>query len=147
MLEDAEHAARACAAVRATGLPFWVGVTCRLRADGALAAFDFPGTKLSAVLDALLPFEPDAVNVMHSPPSAIVPALHAVHAAGWRGIIGAYPTLEEEDLAGGGAERTAPEALAKAARDWVAAGARIVGGCCGTTPEHVRALRAALDAA
>jgi homocysteine S-methyltransferase len=33
--------------------------------------------------------------------------------------------------------------------DWAArmvdAGARLVGGCCGTTPEHVRAMRAALD--
>jgi len=29
----------------------------------------------------------------------------------------------------------------------VAAGARIVGGCCGTTPAHVAAMRAALDAA
>jgi homocysteine S-methyltransferase len=29
----------------------------------------------------------------------------------------------------------------------VAAGARIVGGCCGTTPDHVRAMRAALDLA
>ena len=26
------------------------------------------------------------------------------------------------------------------------AGARIIGGCCGTTPEHLRAMRAALDA-
>jgi 5-methyltetrahydrofolate--homocysteine methyltransferase len=31
---------------------------------------------------------------------------------------------------------------ARLARD---AGARIIGGCCGTTPEHVRAMRAALD--
>jgi homocysteine S-methyltransferase len=29
---------------------------------------------------------------------------------------------------------------------FVAAGARIVGGCCGTTPDHIRAMRAALDA-
>ena len=28
----------------------------------------------------------------------------------------------------------------------LAAGARIVGGCCGTTPEHIAAMRAALDA-
>ena len=27
------------------------------------------------------------------------------------------------------------------------AGARIIGGCCGTTPEHIRAMRAALDTA
>ena len=29
----------------------------------------------------------------------------------------------------------------------VAAGARIVGGCCGTTPEHIAAMRRAIDAA
>ncbi len=29
----------------------------------------------------------------------------------------------------------------------LAAGARIVGGCCGTTPEHIAAMRAALDVA
>ena len=28
----------------------------------------------------------------------------------------------------------------------IAAGARIVGGCCGTTPDHTRAMRAAIDA-
>ena len=27
----------------------------------------------------------------------------------------------------------------------LAAGARIVGGCCGTTPNHIAAMRAALD--
>ena len=30
---------------------------------------------------------------------------------------------------------------------FVAAGARLVGGCCGTTPEHIAAMRAALDVA
>ena len=29
------------------------------------------------------------------------------------------------------------------ARDWVARGATIVGGCCGIGPEHIAALRAA----
>ncbi|HJR69619.1 MAG TPA: homocysteine S-methyltransferase family protein, partial [Gammaproteobacteria bacterium] len=33
-----------------------------------------------------------------------------------------------------------PSELAAEAREWLAAGARIVGGCCGTTPEHIRAL-------
>ena len=26
------------------------------------------------------------------------------------------------------------------AAGWIAAGARVVGGCCGTTPEHMRAV-------
>jgi 5-methyltetrahydrofolate--homocysteine methyltransferase len=38
-----------------------------------------------------------------------------------------------------------PELMADYARLAVDLGARIVGGCCGTTPEHVRAMRAALD--
>jgi 5-methyltetrahydrofolate--homocysteine methyltransferase len=37
-----------------------------------------------------------------------------------------------------------PEDLAQAARDYVAAGARVVGGCCGSTPAHVRAIAEAI---
>src|SRR5215471_1333647 len=37
-----------------------------------------------------------------------------------------------------------PEYMASYARKLVAAGAQIVGGCCGTTPEHIRAMKAAL---
>lgn len=39
---------------------------------------------------------------------------------------------------------TSPEYMAEYARRFVAAGARIVGGCCGTTPAHIRAIRDAL---
>jgi homocysteine S-methyltransferase len=34
---------------------------------------------------------------------------------------------------------------AEAVRDWIVRGARIVGGCCGTRPEHISALRTMLD--
>lgn len=37
-----------------------------------------------------------------------------------------------------------PEYFAARGREMVAAGARLVGGCCGTTPEHIRALAAAV---
>jgi methionine synthase / methylenetetrahydrofolate reductase(NADPH) len=40
-----------------------------------------------------------------------------------------------------------PEYMASYARKFVAAGVRFVGGCCGTTPEHIRAMRSALSAA
>jgi homocysteine S-methyltransferase len=39
-----------------------------------------------------------------------------------------------------------PEYMASYARKFVAAGVRIVGGCCGTTPDHVRVMKAALRA-
>ena len=39
-----------------------------------------------------------------------------------------------------------PEYMASFARKAVAAGVQIVGGCCGTTPNHIRAMRAAIRA-
>ncbi len=38
-----------------------------------------------------------------------------------------------------------PEVMAEYARLAVDAGARIIGGCCGTRPEHLRAMRQALE--
>ncbi len=37
-----------------------------------------------------------------------------------------------------------PERFAHYAREWVTAGARIVGGCCGTTPRYVEVMRSVL---
>jgi len=43
-------------------------------------------------------------------------------------------------------EEVAPGVYASLAREWIALGARLVGGCCGTTAAHTAALRAMLDA-
>ena len=39
-----------------------------------------------------------------------------------------------------------PEYMASYARKFVATGVRVVGGCCGTTPEHIRTMKSALRA-
>src|SRR6516165_2795307 len=39
-----------------------------------------------------------------------------------------------------------PEYMASYARKFVAAGVRLVGGCCGTTPEHIHVMKSALRA-
>jgi homocysteine S-methyltransferase len=39
---------------------------------------------------------------------------------------------------------SSPEYMASYTRKAVAAGARLVGGCCGTTPEHIRSMKSAL---
>jgi S-methylmethionine-dependent homocysteine/selenocysteine methylase len=136
MLQETRHAPLACEAAGAVGLPVWLGVSCRLGAGTALVGFDFPLVSLGECLDALLPFAPAAVNVMHSPLAAIDPALREIRAR-WPGAVGAYPEI------GDGNETThavSPEELAERARGWLAGGAQIIGGCCGTTPAHVRAL-------
>ncbi len=38
-----------------------------------------------------------------------------------------------------------PQAMAAQVHKLVQAGARMVGGCCGTTPSHIKAIRAAID--
>jgi homocysteine S-methyltransferase len=40
-----------------------------------------------------------------------------------------------------------PEYMASYARKFVAAGVKLVGGCCGTTPEHIRVMKSGLRAA
>ncbi|MBN1838182.1 MAG: homocysteine S-methyltransferase family protein, partial [Spirochaetales bacterium] len=41
--------------------------------------------------------------------------------------------------------RETPESMAARVRELVAAGASIVGGCCGTTPAHIAAMRREVD--
>lgn len=141
MMQETRHAPLACEAARAVGLPVWLGVSCKLGAGASLVGFDFPLVSLAECLDALLPFAPAAVNVMHSPVAAIEPALREVRAR-WHGPVGAYPEID--DGTPHAAHAVSPDELAAHARGWVAQGARIVGGCCGTAPEHIRALKQAV---
>lgn len=142
MLQDDHHARLACDAARAVGLPFWLGVSCRLGPDGATpVAFDYPQMPLGRVLDALLPFEPAVVTVMHTPTNAVSRALAEVRER-WRGFAGTYPEIESErECTVPRAEPLAPLDFAALASIWIGAGASVLGGCCGTTPEHIRALK------
>lgn len=62
------------------------------------------------------------------------PALAAIPNAGWPTIVGSRLIY-----------RSSPEYFATFASDAIARGARIVGGCCGTTGEHISAMRIAID--
>jgi S-methylmethionine-dependent homocysteine/selenocysteine methylase len=137
MLQETRHAPLACEAARAVGLPVWLGVSCRLGAGGTLVGFDFPLVPLAECFDAVLTFMPAAVSVMHSPPAAIEPALREVRAR-WPGPLGAYPEIG--DGAAHAPNSLSPDGLAAQACGWMAGGAQIIGGCCGTTPAHIRAL-------
>ena len=144
MMEDTVHARMAMSAAVETGLPVWLGVSTRLsEAGGRLVGFDFPNTPLADPLEALIPMQPAVVNVMHTPPEAVGPALDELNRR-WDGPCGAYPELG--DFAAPDWQFTrqvSPEAFLALAIGWVRQGARILGGCCGTTPEHILALKQA----
>ena len=146
MMEDANHASMAMEAALGVGLPIWLGISTRFsNGDRALVGFDYPDTPLLATLETLIPMSPTVVNIMHTPPEAIQPALKQLKEY-WTGPFGAYPELGEFSAPDWRFTNEIPEQdfVAYASR-WVQEGARLLGGCCGTTPSHISALRDALS--
>ena len=144
MMQDTRHAARAMEAALETGLPVWLGVSCRQRAGGTgLVSFDLPGVDFARPLDTLIPMGPSVVNIMHSDIGATREAIAMVRER-WSGPIGVYPEVGEFVAPNWTFDSDAtPERLVEHARSWVDRGALLVGGCCGTTPAHIAALAAA----
>lgn len=64
-------------------------------------------------------------------------AAQMVEAAGEVPVIVSANAGQPEMVEGEATYRATPEHMAEAASKFVAAGVRIVGGCCGTTPEHL----------
>jgi S-methylmethionine-dependent homocysteine/selenocysteine methylase len=128
----------ALAAALATGRPALVSFVCSPEARL------LSGETLASAVDAVAPLGPLAVLVNCLPPRAVEANLPVLAASGLP--FGAYANLGRPDAQGGFArsDDCLPEELAAFASSWVARGARLVGGCCGTTPEHVRALAAAV---
>lgn len=83
-----------------------------------------------------------------APPATITSALARLDAPRDPRPIGAYANLGLDDGKGGWRPdtRTPPEAYGERAREWRALGARLIGGCCGSTPEHLAAVSRALRA-
>jgi len=128
-----ELAAATRAAV-ATGLTTWCAVTLGPRGN----FFDAAGVAEAAALAADAGAEAFLLNC--SPAGAITPLLERLAATDRRPArLGAYG-----NAIFAGETEWSPERYADEARRWVAAGATILGGCCGTTPHHLRALRRAL---
>ena len=141
MMQDTRHAARAMEAALETGLPVWLGVSCRRRAgsDG-LVSFDLPDVDFARPLDVLIPMGPSVVNIMHSDVGAVPQAIAMVRER-WPGPIGVYPEVGEFAPPNWTFDTDAtPDRLVEHARGWVDCGVLLVGGCCGTTPAHIAAL-------
>lgn len=133
-MNTTREAAAAARAARATGLPFLVSFACW---EGAAL---LGGDPLTEALAAAADQGPLALLVNCLPVSNVDACLPALRAAGLP--FGVYANLGAPGVTGGpgGSEPYEPDAFALHAESWVRAGARMVGGCCGTTPEHVRAI-------
>ncbi len=131
-LDEAQAIGEAFAA--GPGLPAWFSFTCR---DSAHVAH---GERLSACAAAVARFpQTIATGVNCTSPSLIPALIHELRGATSLPIL-VYPNSGEGWDA---SQRTwtgsnDPAGYGALAREWFAAGAHMVGGCCRTRPEHIR---------
>ncbi len=123
----------------APGIP--VAVSATLEAGGTTLG----GQTIEAVAVTVAPYEPLWVGINCStgpgPMREHVRALAALTAS----FVAVVPNAGMPDAAG--RYREGPEEVARVLGEFAAAGwVNLLGGCCGTTPEHIRALRAVADA-
>jgi S-methylmethionine-dependent homocysteine/selenocysteine methylase len=128
-LREAHAALRAA---RATGLPVLASFVC---GSGARLLSGEPLRDAVVLASA----EGAAAVLVNCLPMRDVPACLAVLAAGPLPF-GAYANLGAPEPEGWRRDDRPPEAFAGAARGWLRAGATVIGGCCGTQPEHIAAL-------
>lgn len=152
MMTDIERAGKAIEAASDTGLPVWIGLSCSLHSNGSVSAWD-PHTEepaellaaghaerksisLASVIEALMSYQPQVLGIMHSTVKAMGPGLEVLFQH-WQGPVMAYPEADR-------AHRVEPAEFASYCRGWVENGVQIIGGCCGTTVEHIRTMVDAL---
>ena len=152
MMREIDRASMATAAAVETGLPVWIGISCSLLADSSAVVWDMhteePADRLDAdharseikplapLIEAMMSFDPQVMGIMHSTVDATSAGLEVL-SQHWDGPVMAYP----EAARGHAVE---PAAFAAHCRGWVEGGVQIIGGCCGTTIEHIRAMVGAL---
>ena len=142
MMGSRTHLEPAVAAATETGLPVWVGLSIVRAAGGQAETID--GEDALALIESLPAGPIDAVFVMHSDVDVVPASLAAVRGV-WSGTIGAYPHVGDWEPPNWIFREIAPADFARRAHEWVAEGATIIGGCCGTGPEHIAALTAEFD--
>jgi S-methylmethionine-dependent homocysteine/selenocysteine methylase len=148
MMRDTDYSVWATEEALATGLPVWVGIAVERGADPGLGGSGLVGSSrpdcsLEAIVDAIAPLGPDLIAIMHSSPNDTDPALDVVSSR-TDVRLGAYPEsgfFEMPDWRF--VDIISVADLVVRTRRWIAQGARVVGGCCGISPEHIAGLTAA----
>lgn len=128
----------AAEAAAATGLPVWLSLT-----PGPFGELLDDLTILDVARRAVA-VGAERVLVNCGRPGRLTSAVRLLADAGIP--TGAYGNVGEPDAVQGWRSEgpSAPGPYADTVRGWVAAGAEVIGGCCGTTPAHIAALAAQL---
>ena len=142
MLRDIEWSVAAVDAALSAGLPVWSGFSCVADDGGALMTQGRVGEPVpfEDALRAVTGRGETLVAVMHSEIDDTGPGLECARRV-CEAPLGAWPncgTIEPPDWQF--TNVATPESFADVAARWVEAGVKVVGGCCGLGPEHIRAM-------
>ena len=123
------------------GLPVWVGLSLVRDGDELYLGIQdrHGGETLQDAMDAIKDKDIASVFIMHTSVDDTAPGLETVK-KNWSGTFGAYAHFPRP---GGPSKGNAvdPQQYLEYAKGWSEQGALIIGGCCGTRPDHIRALR------
>jgi S-methylmethionine-dependent homocysteine/selenocysteine methylase len=135
----------AARAAKATGLPFVASMATEGHGNGRLLS----GERIDDAVRALAPLDPDAIGINCVPARKLAGDLGKLAAAAPGVPLAAYGNLglPADDRGWAFTEELSPEEYAAIAKDWLALGVRLVGGCCGTTPAYTAAVRYAIHVA
>lgn len=138
---NTRHEAAAAARIaHEMGLPFMVSFVLNEQYDL------LSGESLPSAVEAIEIYNPTAYLINCIPTRHLETALHRLRSCTSRPI-GAYGNMgTPEDVMGWAFEgELTPGDYCDHAATWLHAGAQIIGSCCGSSPEHTRALRRLLD--
>ncbi len=140
MMRDIEQTTYALEAALTTGLPVWIGFSCKTTDEGTVVLWDGEQTLVEA-LEQIPLSGISLVSIMHTLTEDTPPALQEV-TGHWSGPVGAYPHSGEFVMPNWRfIDVLTPEDFATQAQGWIEMGVQLVGGCCGIGPEHIRLLK------
>lgn len=140
-LSELGAAVRACRSAAPT-LPIVAQLTT---GDDGHTLDGMPPERFTPVLES---FGADVIGLNCSVgPAAMLETLEHMAAVSPSAKLSAQPNAgRPRDVEGRNIYLSSPEYMASYARRFIASGVKLVGGCCGTTPEHVRAIKLAARA-
>jgi S-methylmethionine-dependent homocysteine/selenocysteine methylase len=132
-----DEARAALCAARETKLPVWCSFVCD--EDGNLLS----GETFPEAVRAIQPLEPDAILVNCTSLAGMKKVMNFFIQDSSIKYYGAYANICRINVDGGVilSDDVSPTDYLNQVQEWVSLGAKIVGGCCGTMPEHIGALR------
>ena len=147
MMKDVDRLVVTLEAALKTGLPVWVGLSCKKNVDGRIILLG--GDSLKDAIIEISNRNIDMINIMHTEIEDVDDCLDTLEKC-WNGLTGVYAhsgtfknSKSDRDVKNTDwtfENVITPDLYAEYAKNWVSRGINLIGGCCGISTEHMRTM-------